>query len=57
MTGGKFVSIYHIPFQLLAHELLKLFLFYDWEGLSHQLDEPMGFSGGLGQQSIMLYFV
>ena len=23
----------------------------------HQLDEPMGFSGGLGQQSIMLYFV
>ena len=23
----------------------------------HQLDEPMGFSGGLGQQSLMLYFV
>ena len=23
----------------------------------HQLDEPMGFSGGLGLQSIMLYFL
>ena len=23
----------------------------------HQLDEPMGFSGGLGQQSLMLYLV
>ena len=23
----------------------------------HQLDEPMGFSGGLGQQLLMLYFV
>ena len=36
----------------MEHE--KVYLQHIW---GHQLDEPMGFSGGIGQQSIMLYLV
>ena len=53
---SKAKSTKDTPYLTLTGDLWDVFGEYsNFSG--HQLDEPMGFSGGLRQQSIMLYFV